>query len=341
MKPEVKKIAYTLDAVNYPFDITKEQPQLFVTPTFQNLIEVLEAFADTMAFRKGGAESVLKAIECKNPCTAVFSSGLQLSGVFTDVGMDQENQTTFIKTTGPSALAFNNKELEGHGKSYHSEGYSSPIGNLKGSIKVLENYTDADLVTAGIVKNEYCELFFENGFYLQGTAENWLHKEDKLLLIRFSNCTLSDSKGNLYYKPEWGNFDIAVGEKIVSVYNGAADKDAFEEHALVSNTNTHHPNYNELTLAYHRLFKQVRTCREQDKGYEVLPQIWANLQTNHREDWLCSLEILELLEINGLNATLAIEIRTYLENKASAEPEYSKLIHDGLYIIKHPVSQLN
>jgi phenylalanine-4-hydroxylase len=85
----------------------------------------------------------------------------------------------------------------------------------------------------------------------------------------------------------------------------------------------------------------VRTCREQDKGYEVLPQIWANLQTNHREDWLCALEILELLELNGLNATLAIEIRTYLENKASAEPEYSKLIHDGLYIIKHPVSQLN
>ena len=134
---------------------------------------------------------------------------------------------------------------------------------------------------------------------------------------------------------------MAVGEKIVSVYNGAADKDAFEEHALVSDTNTHHPNYNELTLAYHGLFKQVRTCRENNSGYETLPEIWASLQIKHREDWLCSLEILELLEVNGLNATLAREIRTYLENKASTEPEYSKLINDGLYIIKHPVSQLN
>jgi len=273
MKPEVKKITYTLDAVNYPFDITKEQPQLFVTPTFQNLIEVLETFADTMAFRKGGTESVLKAIECKNSCTAVFSSGLQLSGVFTDVGMDLENQTTFIKTTGPSALAFDNKELEGHGKSYHAEGYSSPVGKLKGSEKALEDYTDADLAEAGILKNSSCALFFENGFHLQGNVESWLRKENKLILFSFSECTLSDSKGTVYFKPEWGIFDMAVGEKIVSVYNGAADKDAFEEIALVSGTNTYHPNYDELTLAYHRLFEGVRTCRENTSGYDILPEI--------------------------------------------------------------------
>ena len=60
MKPEVKKFPYTIDAVNYPFDITKTQPQLFVTHDFQNLINVLEQFADTMAFRVGGLEGLLK-----------------------------------------------------------------------------------------------------------------------------------------------------------------------------------------------------------------------------------------------------------------------------------------
>lgn len=341
MRPEVKKINYTLDAVNYPFDITKEQPQLFVTPTFQNLIDVLESFADTMAFRKGGTESVLKAIECKNPCTAVFSSGLQLSGIFTDVGMDVNNETTYIKTTGPSALAFKNKELEGHGKSNHADGYSSPVGKLHGSEKALEDYTDADLAGAGIHTGRFCELQFENGFRVQGTVENWLRKENKVLLISFSNCTLSDSKGTLYFKPEWGMFDMAVGEKISSVHNGAADKDAFDEIALVSSTNTYHPTYDDATMAYHQLFKQVRACREMGSGYEALPQIWKNLQATYREDWLCSLEILELLAQKGLDAPLAREIRTYLENKASTEPEYTKLIHDGLYIIEHPVSQLN
>lgn len=339
MKPEVKKIPYTLDAVNYPFDITKEQPQLFVTPTFQNLIDVLEAFADTMAFRQGGTESVLKAIECKNTCTVVFSSGLQLSGIFTDVGMDVANQTTFIKTTGPSALAFNNKELPGHGKTYHAEGFSSPVGKVKGAEKALENYTEADLVAAGIVKNEHCDFLLENGFRVEGTLESWLRKEDKLLLLSFSNCTLSDHQGNVYFKPDWGIFDMALGEKIVSVYNGAADKDAFEEIALISATNTYHPTYDENTLAYHRLFEQVRACRERGSGYELLPQIWTSLQQNHREDWLCALEILELVELNGVNPTLAREIRTYLESKASTETEFTKLIHDGLYIIEHPLAK--
>ena len=55
MQPDVKKLSYNIDAVNYAYDITKPQPQLFVTPTFQNLIDVLETFADTMSFRVGGS----------------------------------------------------------------------------------------------------------------------------------------------------------------------------------------------------------------------------------------------------------------------------------------------
>jgi phenylalanine-4-hydroxylase len=77
---DVKKLWYTIDAVNYSYDITKTQPQLFVTPTFQNLIDVLEEFANTMSFRRGGAYGLQKAIESKNTCTAVYSSGLQVSG---------------------------------------------------------------------------------------------------------------------------------------------------------------------------------------------------------------------------------------------------------------------
>src|SRR6202000_1652706 len=84
MKKDIKKIWYTIDAVNYTYDITKTQPQLFVTPTFQNLIDVLETFADTMSFRKGGVYGLQKAVESKNTCTAVYSSGLQVSGTFTD-----------------------------------------------------------------------------------------------------------------------------------------------------------------------------------------------------------------------------------------------------------------
>jgi phenylalanine-4-hydroxylase len=61
---------------------------LFVTPTFQNLIDVLEQFADTMSFRRGGAYGLQKAIDSKNTCTVVYSSGLQVSGTFTEFAAD-------------------------------------------------------------------------------------------------------------------------------------------------------------------------------------------------------------------------------------------------------------
>ena len=51
MQPEVKKIPYTVAAANTSFDITKQQPQLFVTPSFKHLVKVLEEFADTMALQ--------------------------------------------------------------------------------------------------------------------------------------------------------------------------------------------------------------------------------------------------------------------------------------------------
>src|ERR1700748_1321115 len=97
MLPNVKKLWYNKDTVNYTYDITKPQPQLFVTETFQNLIDVLEDFANTMSFRVGGAYGLKKAIESRNTCTAVYSSGLQVSGTFIDFKKD-ENGVYFLKT---------------------------------------------------------------------------------------------------------------------------------------------------------------------------------------------------------------------------------------------------
>src|SRR5215467_8702638 len=62
LKPDVEKLWYSIDTIKYSYDITKPQPQLFVTPTFQNLIDVLEQFADTMSFRVGGTYGLQKAV---------------------------------------------------------------------------------------------------------------------------------------------------------------------------------------------------------------------------------------------------------------------------------------
>jgi len=340
MNPDVKKIWYNLDTINYQYDITQQQPQLFVTPTFQNLIDVLEAFADTMAFRRGGAESILKAIECKNPATAVYSSGLQLTGTFTDIGLSKADELTFVKTTGPSALAFNGKQLPGHGKDYHKDGFSSPVGKLKGVAKPFEEHNLAELELLGLIEGKQVELTFESGINVNGTVKEIVIRESKVILIVFENCTVKEDNGNILFKPEWGTYDMAIGEKIISVFNGAADKDAFEEIIFVSKEQTHKVTYDETTQQLHTLYQKVRSVRENQSGYEELAAIFNTLKTAHRTDWLCALEILEIVYHKKLDPAFEKELRIYLEMKAATEPDHAKLINDGLHVIANPVTQL-
>lgn len=339
MQKSIQKLPYTIDAVNYSYDITKTQPQLFVTPTFQNLIDVLEEFANAMAFRRGGAYGLQKAIDSKNTCTAVYSSGLQVSGTFTDFTAYENGEPVFVKTTGPTALAINNKQLTGHGRKYHKDGFSSPVGKLSGKDKALEYFAADDLLNAGIEEGKEVELQFESGITVFGTVTNIHSENNKLQIVTFTGCTVKDKAGKVLFDPAWGVYDMAVGEKITSVFCGAADKDAFLEIAYKSNTGTHHPEYDLRTIELHKLYQQVRNRRHTGGDYGYLGNVWMMLQKYHHDDWLCALEILELFDHEEAEPALSAEIKRFLERKAASEPEYKKLINDGLYLIKHPVEE--
>jgi phenylalanine-4-hydroxylase len=340
MRPEVKKIPYTIDALTYSYDITKPQPQLFVTPTFQNLIDVLKEFESTMAFRVGGLQSVLKAVECKNICTAAYSSGLQVSGVFKQVLEGPASSVAYIKTAGPTALSFNHKQLQGHGKNYHADGFGSPVGNLIGASKSLEDFTEQDLQRFGIALNNEVVLSFESGIKVQGILRDITKEESKNLLFSFTSCTVTNKEGLVLFDPAWGVFDMAVGASIVSVFNGPADISTFEDQLYVSLEQTHQPSYSDNDYAYHALFAKVRTIREQIQlhGFttaqlETLNNIFNSIYTAHKNDWLCALEILEIIAHEAEASALVPDVRTYLEAQKNKMPEFTKLIGDGLAII--------
>ncbi|WP_428330613.1 aromatic amino acid hydroxylase [Mucilaginibacter sp.] len=339
MMDDIKKLPYTIDAINYTYDITKTQPQLFVTPTFQNLIDVLETFANTMSFRKGGAYGLQKAIESKNTCTAVYSSGLQVSGTFNESRVNADGELIFIKTTGPSALAVDNKQLNGHGKDYHKDGFSSPVGKLKGHAMPLENLAVTELNYFGIEEGKTVVLNFESGITVNGLVKSILSSNGKTQLITFTDCTVTDKDGNILFDPSWGLYDMAVGEKITAVFCGAADKEAFVEIVYKSVTSTHHTVYDDDTIELHKLYQQVRNRRHTGGDFGFLGNVWVILQRKHQDDWLCALEILEILDHEDVEHQLAMEIRKFLEQKAISNPECKKLITDGFYLIKHPVEQ--
>jgi phenylalanine-4-hydroxylase len=72
----VKKIPYSIAAAYQEFDITKSQPQLYVTPDFSYLMLVLEQFSNTLSIRKGGRKGLQKLIDSQLIGTIELSTGL-------------------------------------------------------------------------------------------------------------------------------------------------------------------------------------------------------------------------------------------------------------------------
>ena len=333
MQANVKKLPYTIDALKYPYDITQPQPQLFVTPDFQNLIQVLETFSETMAFKRGGIESVRKAIACKNICTVVLSSGLEISGTFIP---SNASTADYLQTTGATALAYGGKQLPGHGKATHALGFGSPIGKLSDTDKPLEDLTLSELMQYQEDGGRHLNLLFENQIEVHGLLSDLVEIEGKNMLLTFQDCTVKDKKtGKLLFYPEWGSFDMAVGKEIISVFSGASDKDAFTQISLENKAIRSQPSTSPQVEKLQHIYQQIRKLRQNNNPVNLKEAmaLWETLHKNYGKDWLAPLELLEVLFHYQIGDELQHTIREYLKSKAKDSPKYRKLINDGLALI--------
>lgn len=338
MTDNVKKIPYSLDAATQSFDITKPQPQLFVTPDFAYLSLVLDEFANTMALRKGGLKGVEKLIDSKNLGTVELTTGVQISGVFTNVIADKNGKVAYFQTTGPTALANRDKELIGHGNSYHADGFGSPVGKLRGINLPIEDMSPRDLKAYGIYEGETMRLEFESGVVVQGRAITGTRDlRGKILIITLDECTVT-YKEQVLFRPEWGIYDMAIGKELISAYAGPADVDSFMNVGKVSETKTHKIEYSETERSLYALYAEVRNFRESKNINSTdLKRIFNRLQSEFRQDWLLPLELYELAVLQELD--IQDELLSYLEMLKESK-SYAKLIDNGLQIIRESSQQI-
>jgi phenylalanine-4-hydroxylase len=332
LQSSVKKLPYTIDAVKYNFDITTRQPQLFVTPDFSHLTAVLEEFADMMALRTGGVDGVLKAIESGYTGTCVYSSGLQVSGVFQEIIINRE-QPVYIRTEGPTQLCFNDRQLEGHGKDYHNHGFGSPVGRLKNSATPLELLSEGDLALLGIETGKFVNLEYESGLKVEGNLEKIYRQHGQNLLMTFTGCRVTFRDKTLF-RPEWGNFDMAVGEKIVSAFSGPADPHAFELEYPVPKEKTHKIIHSSRAIKLHELYENVANIREGKPAGFTLEQVWQSLLSDYQEEWLLPLEILEIAISDPKAGLLRGIVDQYLSDFAMHGPVTGRLIENGKLVLE-------
>ncbi len=331
MTDHVKKIPYSIDAVNQSFDITKPQPQLYVTPDFAYLNQVLEEFANTMALRTGGLSSLKKLIQSKAIGTIELSTGLQISGLFTNV-IEEEGKPIYIQTTGKTALSYREKELVGHGTNTHADGFGSPIGKLKGINLAIEDMSPRDLRAYNIYETEAVTLEFEGNITVSGeiiTGSRNLQGE--IILISFKNCTVTHND-TVLFQPEWGIYDMAVGKKVISAFSGPADVHSFNMISHVPSSHTIKATKSEERFELENLYQQVRHIREGNDGNLSLKNAFHDLKTNHPKDWLLSVEIVEIL-VSKNDPEFIEEVLIHLEKLKANRPEIAHLISGGLEVI--------
>jgi phenylalanine-4-hydroxylase len=331
LKPKVKKLPYTIDAKNISFDITTQQPQLFITPDFGHLNTVLEQYLDTMALRKGGLESLQKARQSGSTCTVVYSSGLQVSGKLDKIH-EQDKKPAYLNFSGPAMLSYDDQQLEGHGISFHKDGFGSPVGTIKGISGKTETMSSGELSANGIRCGEILNLEFTGGVAVNGKLEKITSHKGHNLIFSFSECTVS-YKDMTLFRPEWGTFDMAVGEEIISAFAGPVDADAFKLEYPVPAEKTHHIEHTESNTRLYSLYNSVNNARQTNGESSSYVGAWEILRNNYPKEWLLPLEIAEeLTKHSDANETLE-EITCFLKKLSEENDEMEKLIGDGLNLI--------
>jgi phenylalanine-4-hydroxylase len=317
LSSQVRKIPFTLGCIDVAYDITRPQPQLFVTPDFASLTRVLEEYAATMAFRLGGTEGLAKAKRAQALTTTVLDSGLQISGV-----LEEFEDESYLRFRGPVQLALDDREIAGHGAGHHPEGYSTPLGPLSDG-RELSKLSRTEIESAG-------KLRFASGIELEGALKNIFSHHGKNLILSFEKCTVRRD-AEVLYRPAWGSFDLACGTKVDSVFGGAADRPAY-----LAATGGYHQtprspktNLTERNRELNELYARVRQAREGKLSATALRQeidsVLAQLDRDYPSDWLLRLECLEL----GRNEKLAAD----LQRIATEDPHSRELIQRGLELL--------
>ncbi len=322
MTDKVKKIPFSIDCINYSYNITEPQPQLFVAEDMQHLTQVLHELDAKLSFRVGGRTSLQKLLECRAIGTVVMETGGSASGVL-DFFEHEGDRIDFFKLSGPVQLCYKGEQIAGQGLERHGEGFSSPIGRLASKPELpMSRMDDATLKSIGLETGKVSTLKFVSGFEVKGVLKSVLRKNAELVLMTFADCTVKRGS-KTYFEPAWGEFDLLVGDTVPSVYGGPADRESFGEHEISEpeTTPARDTPYSEFEVKNFYRYQKLRDLRSAlAKGKD--PATLKNLEalgeetlSQAKDEWLLMMEVYELGREQKLETEWMGRLKATLDSK--------------------------
>ncbi len=346
MTDKVKKLRLSLDCINYSYNITEPQPQLFVAESMQHLHDVLHELDAKLAYRRGGLEALQKALDCQAITSTCLDTQLTVSGRLVEY-LHQGERVDFLKFAGPVQLSVGQKQLSGHGIERHPNGFSSPIGRLQNRPEqALTTMTDRELQELGIQVGKRTKLHYVSGFTVEGYLTQIHRQQNRILYMTFNDCLVKKGQA-IYFEPSWGEFDLIVGDSVPSIYGGPADRESFGEQEITQTETTpaRDTPYNQDEWQTFHAYQKLRDWRQLDplqfkQNTNILEEIdalslWV-LQTRP-EEWLLQLELYELMQSHfpqhckRLNSFQTLDRQLHLPTSFPLDSQ--DLIQEGLRLV--------
>ena len=333
LKEKVEKLAFDVDNIECSYDITEQQPQLFVAKDFRSLIKILDQISSSMAYKVGGIEGLDKAIQSKNVCTIELNSDIQISGKVSNA-IRLKNSIIYIQLEGATQLSIKNKEIKNHGIEKHKEGFGAPLGRLNNGIEI-DKLNKYEFIELGYKINTFVKIEFESGLLLEGIIKAIFEDNNYIKIITFSNCSVI-YQDKVLFDPDWGEYDMICGQNIKSVFGGPSDIDQYfklkDSNDEISNLNNNISQSN-VNKNLDKIYSKIRNMREHnDIDFSILEKLLKDLNTNHANDWLASLEIYELAY--KTDYSWIHNLRHILELKASQKTDLGQAIRKSLQLIE-------
>src|SRR5690606_2254449 len=133
-----------------------------------------------------------------------------------------------------------------------------------------------------------------------------------------------------------GVYNMAIGQQVVSAFNGPADINSFDlvTHQISKPSTTTRKKGRIEKLE--QLYRQVRDYREGSNITISRNKVFQAIKADFPKDWLLSIELYELAKNNG-DDDFAREIQAHLEMVKRDNPKVGHLIDDGLGMVDEKV----
>ena len=333
LKDTVKKIPISLDCINQDYNITKPQPQLFVTKSFKKLKSMLTDYSSTMAYVTGGKTAVEKAILSENTTTTVFDSGLQISGILSKCIYNKKGDPSYLNYLGKTQLCYDNSEIDGHGTTTHTDGYGAALGNVVPLNKSLYELNDEELKTINVECGKLSKIKFYNDLIVSGMIKNIIKFKGKPILIKLDNAYVK-FKDKVLFEPEWGSYDLACGNKIVSIFGGPADWNNYQTLEIIKKDISYHSsNLTKNTEHLNQLYGKVENFKNEKAPSKNYVPILKILYKDYRKEWLLCMIIYEIIYSDP---TIANEIQFLRDHliKFKSDLQLENAIERGIELIE-------